>query len=108
MLVRVAGCSALMTGSVPCKPVRVMSRDNVPAAVSSMAVAVGRCGNINWARRTECNICHEPKLGKVEARTGLGGGYNERENVEYIDRPESDDEFDEVGTWGCLQCVHGR
>jgi hypothetical protein len=33
----------------------------------------------------------------VEARTGAGGGYNERENVEYIEREESDDEFDEVG-----------
>ena len=28
--------------------------------------------------------------------TGLGGGYCERENVEYIDREESDDEIDEV------------
>ena len=27
---------------------------------------------------------------------GLGGGYNERESVEYIDREESDDEFDDV------------
>jgi hypothetical protein len=33
----------------------------------------------------------------VEARTGAGGGYNERENVEYIEREESDDEFDEFG-----------
>ena len=29
--------------------------------------------------------------------TGLGGGYCERENVEYIEREESDDEIDEVG-----------
>lgn len=27
---------------------------------------------------------------------GLGGGYNERENVEYIEREESDGEYDEV------------
>jgi hypothetical protein len=27
---------------------------------------------------------------------GVGGGYCERENVEYIDRTESDDEIDEV------------
>lgn len=27
---------------------------------------------------------------------GLGGGYNERENVEYIEREESDDEYDDV------------
>lgn len=31
---------------------------------------------------------------------GLGGGYNERENVEYIQREESDDdEYDEVSLW---------
>ena len=28
--------------------------------------------------------------------TGLGGGYNERENVEYVEREESDDEYDLV------------
>ncbi|KFM70602.1 Zinc finger Ran-binding domain-containing protein 2, partial [Stegodyphus mimosarum] len=28
---------------------------------------------------------------------GLGGGYNERENVEYIERVESDGEYDEFG-----------
>ena len=28
--------------------------------------------------------------------TGLGGGFNERQNVEYKEREESDDEFDEV------------
>lgn len=33
----------------------------------------------------------------MEERTGYGGGYNERENVEYKDRKESDDEFDEFG-----------
>lgn len=27
---------------------------------------------------------------------GAGGGYNEREGVEYVDREESDEEFDEV------------
>ena len=27
---------------------------------------------------------------------GYGGGYNEREGVEYIKRDDSDDEFDEV------------
>jgi hypothetical protein len=55
------------------------------------------CGNVNWARRNECNICKHPKFAKVEARTGVGGGYCERENVEYIDRTESDDEIDEFG-----------
>ena len=30
-----------------------------------------RCGNVNWARRTECNVCRSPKFGTVEPRTGL-------------------------------------
>lgn len=29
---------------------------------------------------------------------GYGGGFNERENVEYIEREESDGEYDEVST----------
>ncbi|GBM83219.1 Zinc finger Ran-binding domain-containing protein 2 [Araneus ventricosus] len=57
----------------------------------------GRCGNVNWARRQTCNMCNAPKFGEVEERTGLGGGYNERENVEYIEREESDGEYDEFG-----------
>ena len=32
---------------------------------------------------------------------GYGGGFNERENVEYIEREESDGEYDEVGTNWC-------
>jgi hypothetical protein len=40
-------------------------------------------------------VCNAPKTGDEE-RTGLGGGYNERENVEYIEREESDGEYDEV------------
>ena len=31
--------------------------------------------------------------------TGYGGGFNERENVEYIEREESDGEYDEVTTF---------
>ena len=27
---------------------------------------------------------------------GIGGGFMERDNVEYIEREESDDEYDEV------------
>ena len=28
------------------------------------------CGNVNWARRSDCNICHAPKFGTIEPRTG--------------------------------------
>lgn len=72
-------------------------------------------------------MCNTPKYAKLEERTGneskilsvdlsyafwiwvldsyfphlfagYGGGFNERENVEYIEREESDGEYDEVGT----------
>ncbi|KAK2168486.1 hypothetical protein LSH36_16g02030 [Paralvinella palmiformis] len=56
------------------------------------------CGNVNWARRMQCNMCNAPKFGKVEQRTGYGGGYMERDEViEYKEREESDDEYDEFG-----------
>ncbi|CAH1776202.1 unnamed protein product [Owenia fusiformis] len=57
------------------------------------------CGNVNWARRNTCNVCNSPKVGKVEERSGLGGGYMEREVVvEYKDRVEvEDDDYDEFG-----------
>lgn len=31
-------------------------------------------------------MCGTPKIGVTEERTGLGGGFNERQNVEYIER----------------------
>ena len=34
----------------------------------------------------------------VHPAVGAGGGYNERDGVEYINRDESDEEFDEVST----------
>ena len=42
-------------------------------------------------------MCNAPKFQKNEVRTGVGGGYNEREGIEYKQRQESDDEFDEFG-----------
>eukprot|EP01137_Pigoraptor_chileana_P006692 Opistho-2@51298 len=57
----------------------------------------GKCGNINWQRRRTCNQCNHPRHAKQEERTGFGGGFNERQGVEYKDRVESDDEYDEFG-----------
>uniref|UniRef100_A0A182NQ63 Zinc finger Ran-binding domain-containing protein 2 n=1 Tax=Anopheles dirus TaxID=7168 RepID=A0A182NQ63_9DIPT len=56
-----------------------------------------KCANVNWARRHTCNICSAPRFCDVEERTGYGGGYNDRGVVEYKDRVESDDEYDEFG-----------
>ena len=42
-------------------------------------------------------MCNAPKFGELEERTGYGGGFNEREGIEYIKRDESDDEYDEFG-----------
>uniref|UniRef100_A0A1I7UGV5 Zinc finger Ran-binding domain-containing protein 2 n=1 Tax=Caenorhabditis tropicalis TaxID=1561998 RepID=A0A1I7UGV5_9PELO len=55
-----------------------------------------KCGNVNWARRRTCNVCNAPKLADLERRTGYGGGYMDRQDVQYIKR-DYDEEFDEFG-----------
>lgn len=42
-------------------------------------------------------MCNILKYVKLEERIGYGGGFNERENVEYIEREEFDGEYDEFG-----------
>ncbi len=56
-----------------------------------------KCGNVNWARRDSCNLCNNPKVAVVEERTGLGGGFNEREDVEYKRHCSDSDEYDDFG-----------
>lgn len=55
-----------------------------------------KCGNVNWAKRNSCNVCNAKKYADTEQRTGFGGGFNDRQQVEYIQRSDND-EFDEFG-----------
>ncbi|XP_031271959.1 transcription initiation factor TFIID subunit 15 [Pistacia vera] len=64
------------------------------------------CGNINWAKRTKCNICNTNKPGHNEGgvRGGRGGGYKELDEEELEEtkrrRREAEDDgelYDEFG-----------
>ncbi|KAI3472101.1 hypothetical protein Pfo_029389 [Paulownia fortunei] len=57
------------------------------------------CGNINWAKRTKCNICNTNKPGISEGgvRGGRGGGYKEldEEEIEETKRRRREAEEDD-------------
>ncbi|TQD90384.1 hypothetical protein C1H46_024021 [Malus baccata] len=57
------------------------------------------CANINWAKRTKCNICNTNKPGHNEGgvRGGRGGGYKEldEEELEEIKRRRREAEQDD-------------
>jgi hypothetical protein len=62
----------------------------------------GRCGNINWAKRTKCNICNtaRPGLNEGGAREGRAGGYKEFDEAEIEETKRRRRELEEV----CAVC----
>ncbi|CAH0476716.1 unnamed protein product [Peronospora belbahrii] len=59
------------------------------------------CGNINWERRSECNMCKSSKPGMPgldERRDGAGGGFNERQQRVASAKTEvGEDGYDDFG-----------
>ncbi|KAL3662565.1 hypothetical protein V7S43_012418 [Phytophthora oleae] len=59
------------------------------------------CGNVNWERRGECNMCKTSKPGMAgvdEKRDGAGGGFNERqERVASAKTEVGEDGYDDFG-----------
>ncbi|KAF4134644.1 Zinc-finger in Ran binding protein [Phytophthora infestans] len=59
------------------------------------------CGNVNWERRNECNMCKSSKPGMIgldEKRDGAGGGFNERqERVASAKTEVGEDGYDDFG-----------
>ncbi|CAH0487219.1 unnamed protein product [Peronospora farinosa] len=59
------------------------------------------CGNINWERRSECNMCKSSKPGMPgldEKRDGAGGGFNERQQrVASAKKEVGEDGYDDFG-----------
>ncbi|KAH7491994.1 hypothetical protein KRP22_002519 [Phytophthora ramorum] len=59
------------------------------------------CGNVNWERRNECNMCKSSKPGMSgldEKRDGAGGGFNERQERAASAKAEIDDDgYDDFG-----------
>ncbi|CAM0149553.1 unnamed protein product [Urochloa decumbens] len=57
------------------------------------------CGNINWAKRSKCNICNTSKPGTNEGgvRGGRGGGYKEldEEELEEVKKRRKEAEEDD-------------
>lgn len=100
LLRRVEASSVLVIGSVKGMlfiDVEAVSKPHF--SYYSCRVSLIRCGNVNWARRTVCNVCNAPKMNTQGQRTGYGGGYMERDEVvDYKRHDESDDEFDEVSS----------